>query len=110
MPGSKNMKQQIIVIHGGTTFKSYGDYIYYLKNKEISLDELTLKKDWKDTLEEKLGKTFEVLFPRMPNRTHARYKEWKIWFERIVPLLNDGVFFIGHSLGGIFLVKYLSEY
>ncbi len=103
------MKQQVIVIHGGTTFESYEDYIYYLKNKEISLDKLKLKKDWKDTLEEKLGENFEVLFPRMPNGTNARYKEWKIWFERIIPLFNNNIIFIGHSLGGIFLAKYFSE-
>ena len=103
------MKQQIIVIHGGTTFENYEDYISYLKNKEISIDKLRLKIDWKDTLEKELGENFEVLLPRMPNGTNACYKEWKIWFERIVPLLNNNIIFIGYSLGGIFLAKYLSE-
>lgn len=103
------MKQQIIVIHGGTTFDSYEDYISYLKNKEISLDKLKLKKDWKNGLEEELGENFEILSPQMPDRTNARFEEWRIWFKRIIPLLNDNLIFIGHSLGGIFLVKYLSE-
>lgn len=103
------MKQQIIVIHGGTTFDSYEDYISNLKNKEVSLDRLRLNKDWKDTLEEELGENFEVLLPRMPNGTNARYEEWKIWFERIILFLSENIILIGHSLGGIFLAKYLSE-
>lgn len=103
------MKQQVIIIHGGTTFDSYEDYLSYLKNKEINLDKLKLRKEWKDTLPEELGENFEVLSPRMPNGTNAHYEEWKIWFDRIIPLLNTDLIFIGHSLGGIFLVKYLSE-
>lgn len=104
------MKQQIVIIHGGTTLKTYKDYISYLKTKEISLEKLKLFKEWKDSLADKLGSSFEVLLPRMPNGSNARYKEWKIWFERITPFLNDEVIIIGHSLGGIFLAKYLSEY
>lgn len=103
------MKQQVIVIHGGTTFDSYEDYIFYLKNKEISLDKFKFRKDWKDTLEEELGENFEILSPRMPNGTNARYEEWKILFDRIISLLNNNFICIGHSLGGIFLSKYLSE-
>jgi uncharacterized protein len=30
-------------------------------------------------------------------------------FEKVVPLANEDVVLVGHSLGGIFLVKYLSE-
>lgn len=52
---------------------------------------------------------FEVFTPQMPNKQNARYEEWRIWFERMTPFLGDGVVFVGHSLGGIFLVKYLSE-
>ena len=103
------MKQQIVVIHGGTTFDNYEDYISYLKNKELTLDKLKSSGDWKNTLAKELGNNFEILLPRMPNGTNARYKEWKIWFERIVPFLKKNVTLIGHSLGGIFLAKYLSE-
>ena len=46
---------------------------------------------------------------RLQYRTNARYEEWKIWFERMIPFLNDNVILVGHSLGGIFFVKYLSE-
>ena len=103
------MKQQVIVIHGGTTFDKHEDYISYLKNRVVTIDDFKLWTDWKGNLQEKLGEKFEVLFPRMPNGTNARYGEWKIWFERIFPFLTDNPILIGHSLGGIFLAKYLSE-
>lgn len=45
----------------------------------------------------------------MPNAQNARYFEWKLWFEKYIPLLNDEVILIGHSFGGSFLAKYLSE-
>jgi predicted alpha/beta hydrolase family esterase len=52
---------------------------------------------------------FEVVYPKMPNAKNARYFEWKIWFEKLLPLMQEEVILIGHSLGGIFLAKYLSE-
>jgi len=103
------MKKQVIVIHGGTSFKTYGDYISYLKNKEIDIVRLRPRKEWKDSLSVELGDSYDILLPRMPNGTNARYKEWKIWFDNIAKVLNSEVVFIGHSLGGIFLAKYLSE-
>ena len=45
----------------------------------------------------------------MPNSTNARYLEWKIWFEKLIPFLKEEVVLVGHSLGGMFLTKYLSE-
>ena len=57
-----------------------------------------------------LGGEWQVLLPRMPNKQNARYSEWVIWFERMIPFLDDGVVLIGHSLGAIFLPKYLSEH
>ena len=103
------MKKQIVIIHGGTSFKTYEDYISYLKNKEISIEKLRPRKEWKDTLATELGNDYEILMPRMPNGTNARYDEWKLWFNKIAEILNDEVVLIGHSLGGIFLAKYLSE-
>lgn len=103
------MKKQIIVIHGGDTFETYEEYIAFLKDFSIdSLDYFT-RKTWKETLSEKIGSQFEVIVPKMPNKTNAKYSEWKIWFEKLVPLLNSEIVLVGHSLGGIFLAKYLSE-
>ena len=104
------MKKQVIVIHGGDSFDSYEKYLEALKNWEVSLESfLPRKKDWKDTLPRELGEEFEVLVPHMPNKQNARYAEWKIWFERVLPFIQNGVVLVGHSLGGIFLAKYMSE-
>ena len=103
------MKKQVLMIHGGTTFNSYESYIKYLENREVNLDYFKKQKSWKDNFANKLGEDFEILEPRMPNATYAHYGEWKIWLTRMIPFLKDGVVFIGHSLGGIFLARYFSE-
>lgn len=103
------MKRQIVIIGGGTPFDTYKDYISFLKNREIDLDRFRWQPDWKNTLGSNLGDGYDVLLLKMPNSTNAVYKEWKLWFERIVPLLDKEVILVGHSLGGIFLAKYLSE-
>ena len=103
------MKQQILIIRGGETFSNYDDYIFYLKNRDIGLDNLKTKKGWKDRMESDLGEYFEVFVPEMPNKRNARYLEWKIWFEKIIDILDDDLILLGSSLGGIFLAKYLSE-
>lgn len=103
------MKQQILIINGGTTFSSYEEYISYLKNKEIKLERLKPSVDWKNTIQQDLGEKFEVFVPKMPNNTYARFEEWKIWIERVLDKLEDNLIIIGHSLGGVFLAKYLEE-
>jgi predicted alpha/beta hydrolase family esterase len=102
------MKQQVFVIHGGDAFDTYEEYIESLKQREVSI-ERTRTPDWKGNLATALGDSYDVVLPRMPNPMNARYAEWKIIFDKYVSLLDEGVIFIGHSLGGIFLAKYLSE-
>lgn len=103
------MKQQVFVIHGGTAFNTYEEYFEYLTKKEVSLEKLQ-GRDWKINLQDDLGDGYEVFLPKMPNSQNAVYKEWCIWFEKFLPLLNDGVILVGHSLGAVFLAKYLSEH
>jgi predicted alpha/beta hydrolase family esterase len=102
------MKQQVFAIHGGNAFETYEEYLAALKQKEVSIDG-TRFVDWKGNLQRVLGDAYEVILPRMPNSQNARYAEWKIWFDKFVPQLQEDIIFIGHSLGGIFLTKYLSE-
>ncbi len=100
-------KQQILMIHGGMTFKTEKDYLTYLKNKEVS----TISKPyWEADLEKKLGNKFEIIRPRMSLSDNAKYRDWKILFERYIPLLRKDYILIGSSLGGIFLAQYLSEH
>lgn len=100
-------KTQIFIIHGGMTFKSRGDYLQFLKTKDISIEE---KVRWTDEyLKKKLGGVFDIIKPRMPLSDNAKYEEWKIYFEKFFPYLQNNIILIGNSLGGIFLAKYLSE-
>ena len=104
------MKHQIVVINGGDSFETYEDYLKFLKDWQINFkDYRNGKKGWKSRLSEDLGPDFEVISPDMPNRIDAKYLEWKIWFEKFIPHLDQEVVLIGHSMGGTFLVKYLAE-
>ena len=100
-------KTQILVIHGGMTFRTRRDYLHYLENREISIEE---KVSWTgEYLKKKLGSDFEIIRPRMPLQDNAKYADWKIHFEKHLPYLRNGAILIGSSLGGIFLAKYMSE-
>jgi predicted alpha/beta hydrolase family esterase len=103
------MRQQIIIINGGSTYPSYEEFLIALKNLDLKLENIKPRIDWKQTLQKNLGNDFEVYLSKMPNVTNARYDEWKIYFEKVLNLINDDVILVGHSLGGIFLAKYLDE-
>jgi predicted alpha/beta hydrolase family esterase len=102
------MKKQIVVIHGGETFDSYEEYLKYLLEYQIDFAGF-FKKGWKQSLGEKLGEEYQVIAPRMPSAMNAKYIEWKIYFDKLVPFIEEDAICIGHSLGGVFLAKYLSE-
>lgn len=103
------MNKQILIIGGGTTFTRQSDYIHSLQTIEIDKTRLYPKLDWKQTIDQNLGKDYEVLIARMPSSDNAHFKYWRIYFERIIEVLDNQLILIGHSLGGIFLAKYLSE-
>lgn len=99
---------QIFFIHGGETFRNKKDYLHFLKTRKISLER---KIRWSSVyLRENLGSNFEIIKPRMPLQDNAKYNDWKINFERYIPYFKNNIILIGNSLGGIFLVKYLSEH
>ena len=103
------MKKQIVIIHGGNILDAKDNFLIYLNKKKVTIDYFKSKKGWKEDFEEKLEDEFEIFTPKMPNKENAKYVEWKIWFEKLIPFLGDDITLIGHSLGGLFLVKYLSE-
>ncbi len=104
------MKHQVVVIHGGDTFDTYASYLAFLKDFQIDFERYRVSKPgWKRTLGEKLGTGYEVIAPDMPDKANAKYVEWKIWFEKFIPYLEPEIILVGHSLGGTFLIKYLSE-
>ena len=98
--------KQVFIIHGGDSFLSHKEYLAELKNTNLEYDRMKPKKSWRDAIVEQL-KDADVLTPTMPNSSNAQYDEWEIWFEKIVPYFGDDVRLIGHSLGAMFLAKYL---
>jgi predicted alpha/beta hydrolase family esterase len=102
-------KTQVLVIHGGTSFTNDEDFYTYLKKFKIDLS-YAQNSDWKSNLQVDLGDKYKVFKPTMPNKQKADYNAWKIWFEKYFEFLTSKkIILIGHSLGGIFLAKYLSE-
>lgn len=102
-------KKQVIHIHGGEAWQSYEDYFDFLREYEIADPNEEPAKKWRDSLVDDLGEDWKIIFPCMPSAWNAKYVEWKLWFEKYIPYMRDGVVFIGHSLGGVFLAKYLAE-
>ena len=100
--------QQVVVIGGAHTFDTYDEYLVALRGRTIDLERLR-GKGWKSVLGSALGDEYEVISLRMPCLDNAKYLEWKIIFEKLLPLLSGETIFVGHSLGGVFLAKYCSE-
>lgn len=104
------MRHQVVVIHGGNSFKTHREAVSFLKRRPLDFSRyLVPTMNWKGTLGTALGKRYVVIQPDMPNKQNAKYAEWKIWFEKFIPHFNKEVSLVGHSLGGLFLAKYLSE-
>lgn len=100
--------QQVLHIHGGQPDVGYEKYLVRLTSGRFSLNNDTSDK-WYKNMRIFLDDSCEVIMPDMPNSDNAFYNEWKIWFQRHIEFLRDGVVLVGHSLGGNFLAKYLSE-
>lgn len=101
------MEKQLLFVHGGDAFDTYEEFIENLRS--FTVDPYASKKKWRMSLQSDLGKGYQVMLPEMPNKINAKYSEWKIWMDKYVPFLHDGVVLVGHSLGGVFLARYLSE-
>ncbi|PID84506.1 hypothetical protein CSB09_00590 [Candidatus Gracilibacteria bacterium] len=103
--------QQIIHIHGGSAFDSYEQYLFSLENFiEFSPEKKEKKKKWKERYEEFLGEeNYQILRPCFPCSDNAKFREWKMYFEKVLPYIEENCIIVAHSLGGIFITKYLSE-
>ena len=104
------MKKQVFYIHGGSAYSNYQVFLEDLRNEPVrDLPNVEHAKKWSSTFREDLGESFAVFTPAMPNSKNAKYEEWKIWFERYIPYLNNDLILVGWSQGGYFFVKYLLE-
>jgi len=102
--------KQIVFIHGGEAYSDFQDYEIALEQAQVSL-EYVEKKRWHyvPSLQQALGSEWQVIRPEMPNSNNAKYAHWKLWFEKYIPYMQDEVILVGHSLGAMFLSRYLSE-
>ena len=101
-------KQDVIVVHGGSCWASYTEYLNELKKTKFKPG-ASPSNNWQQSLQVGLGPRFRILLPEMPNWQNAKYQEWKIWFANICEASDDSPLVVGHSLGSIFLVRYYSE-
>lgn len=105
------MKKQLVYIHGGDPYDTYGEFIADLKRSKLEADDFkqSTEKRWKDALQAELGPEYEIFRPEMPNWMNARYIEWEIFFGKMLKYVRPGAVFIGHSLGAIFLARYSAD-
>jgi serine hydrolase len=61
------------------------------------------------SLRRALGTAYELLYPNMPHESEPDYKNWKTQIGKKLGHLKNGAILVGHSLGGSFLLKYLSD-
>ena len=101
--------KQICVIHGGSTYDSDSDFLAQLETQELDYTRLLYRPRWNNWLGETLTE-YDVLLPSFPNGSNAKYSEWSLYFSKILPFLSKNAILVGHSLGGIFLAKYLNEH
>lgn len=98
----------LVVLKGGEAFDSYDHYLESISKWDVRFFED--RTGWKTTFYRELSDRFRVLIPDFPTPGNARYAEWKMFFEKFAPDLDpETTTYVGHSLGGIFLAKYLSE-
>ena len=100
--------KQIVIVHGGSSFNNYENYLNNLKNSQLHYERLLWVQKWRDWLAQEIV-VADVLLPDFPNKQNADYTEWKIYFEKLLTLLGDDVQLVGYSLGAMFLAKYLHE-
>ena len=100
--------KQIVIVHGGSSFNNYENYLNNLKNSQLHYERLLWVQKWRDWLAQEIV-VADVLLPDFPNKQNADYTEWKIYFEKLLSLLRNDIQLVGYSLGAMFLAKYLHE-
>lgn len=101
--------KQIVFIHGGNVFPNEENLLEVLSTWEYD-PKRERKRRREDWLSEQLKSEYDFFKPPMPNQLNASYKVWKLRFEKVQKILNqEDTLLIGHSLGAMFLIKYIGE-
>jgi valyl-tRNA synthetase/predicted alpha/beta hydrolase family esterase len=104
----------LVFIHGGEIWKDCETYVSKIESGEIDWrffgENNHNKSSWKTEIKDFCqANQIQTLFPQFPNSINADYKKWKMVFEKTLPYINSSSILVGHSLGSMFLTKYLSE-
>jgi predicted alpha/beta hydrolase family esterase len=62
-----------------------------------------------DSLRNKLGPTYEIRYPAMPNEAHPDYKNWKHFILQEVLQMGEDPILVGHSIGASVLIRILAD-
>lgn len=62
-----------------------------------------------NSLREKLGPGYDVVYPRMPNESDPNYQAWKECVRAELKKLGEPAVLVAHSIGASMLVKMLTE-
>jgi len=108
-------KTLVLTVHGGNstcTRKDDGILVREIVKNQYSTNQN--KEVWSENLDKELNTPNTLsINPLFPNAVDANYSEWARFFEQI--LLSDvyldysQVILVGHSLGTVFLQRYLAE-
>lgn len=82
-------KKRVIIIHGFEG-SPQGNWFPWLKSELEKID-------------------CEVLIPAMPNAYHPKMSEWIDLIKETVDSPNEDIYFVGHSLGVIAILRYLES-
>ena len=86
------MAQQILFIQGG------GEGVHdQWDNKLVA------------NLADKLGPSYEISYPRMPNEGDPSYATWSVAIAKAIAGLSGNPILVGHSVGATILVNALAE-
>jgi uncharacterized protein len=85
------MSKQVLFVHGG------GEEAY-AQDKKLA-----------ENLQDVLGAAYDVRCPKMPDEASPNYEAWKDTIARELAALDGEVVLVGHSLGALVLLRYLTE-
>jgi len=60
-------------------------------------------------LQDALKKTYDISYPKIPDENNPNYETYRAKIDEELKKIHTRVILVGHSVGGCFLVKYLSE-
>lgn len=102
---------QLVFIHGGDSFATNEAFYTYLREQTYEPHPKPYQR-WRDWVQAQLeADGYEWLFLEMPNKQNADYEAWQIWFEKVIPYIEEDnlTHVVGYSLGACFLLRYLTE-